>query len=68
MSDQFKSGRDILNSRVSNAPPSVIVGIDIPFKDMVTFMVKWAIATIPAAIILFIIGAIFAGLLAGLRH
>jgi len=29
-----------------------------PFGDMVSFMVKWAIATIPAMIILFLIGFI----------
>ena len=33
--------------------------LDIPIKSMVIFMVKWAIASIPAFIILAIIGAIF---------
>ena len=33
--------------------------LDIPIKSMVIFMVKWALASIPAFIILAIIGAIF---------
>ena len=33
-----------------------------PFEEMVVFMVKWAIASIPAFIILFIIGLIFFGI------
>ena len=36
-----------------------IKDLDIPIKSMVIFMVKWAIASIPAFIILAIIGAIF---------
>jgi predicted cobalt transporter CbtA len=33
-----------------------VIGFDMPFMDMVSFMVKWAIATIPAAIILGMVG------------
>ena len=34
---------------------------DMPFEDMIMFMVKWALASIPAFIILFIIfGILFA--------
>ena len=33
-----------------------IVGIRMPFLDMVFFMVKWAIACIPAALILSLVG------------
>ena len=33
--------------------------LDMPIKSMVIFMVKWAVASIPAFIILAIIGAIF---------
>ena len=40
-----------------------LTGINMPFIDMVIFMVKWGIATIPAFIILFIIGFIVAGIL-----
>lgn len=36
----------------------VVTDIDMPFESMVYFMIKWAIASIPAAIILFILGAI----------
>lgn len=35
----------------------VVTDIDIPFGSMVTFLVKGAIAVIPAAIILAILGA-----------
>ena len=34
-----------------------ITDIHMPFGSMVAFMVKWAIASIPAMIILFIFGA-----------
>jgi hypothetical protein len=37
-----------------------------PFGSMVTFMVKWALASIPAIIILFILGVVLAGILAGI--
>ena len=36
-----------------------IKDLDIPIKSMVIFMVKWALASIPAFIILFIIFGIF---------
>lgn len=44
----------------------VITDIKMPFISMVIFMVKAAIAAIPAFIILAIIGAIVAGVLGGL--
>ena len=44
----------------------VVTDIQMPFGSMVIFMIKWAIATIPAAIILFIVGAILMGILAGI--
>ncbi len=34
----------------------VISGLNIPFGDMVAFMIKWAFASIPAAIVLFGVG------------
>jgi len=40
----------------------VITDIKMPFISMVVFMVKWAIAAIPALIILAMIGAMVAGL------
>jgi len=41
-----------------------VVGVDIPFVDMVGFMIKWAFATIPAAIIIWVI-VMFLGALLG---
>lgn len=43
----------------------VVTDIQMPFGSMVVFMIKWAI-TIPAAIILFILGAVLMGILAGI--
>jgi len=43
-----------------------IVDIRMPFVSMVIFMVKAAVAFIPAAIILALIGAMFMGLIAGI--
>jgi len=51
-----------LNSSVDNKAQNVVVtDIQMPFESMVFFMIKWAIATIPAVIILAIlVGIIFA--------
>ena len=38
-----------------------VKSFDMPFEDMVKFMVKWALASIPAFIILFLIFVIFFG-------
>lgn len=43
----------------------VVTDIKMPFWSMVVFMVKWAIAAIPAFIILGIIGAIVAAVFRG---
>jgi hypothetical protein len=43
-----------------------ITDINIPFMSMVTLMVKWTIASIPAMIILFIMGAILTGIFGGI--
>ena len=40
----------------------VVADIKMPFGSMVVFMVKWAIATIPAIIILTVIGSITFGI------
>ncbi|ERP31007.1 hypothetical protein [Chitinivibrio alkaliphilus] len=34
----------------------VVTDIQMPLSSMIVFMVKWAVATIPAAIILFFLG------------
>jgi len=44
----------------------VIKDIRMDFIDMVTFMVKWAIASIPAFIILWVIGLLVGSILIGL--
>lgn len=41
----------------------VVTDIKIPFGSMVVLMVKWAIATIPALIILSVIGSITFGII-----
>jgi len=41
----------------------VITDIKMPFLSMVLFMVKWAIASIPALLILWLMGAITFGLI-----
>ena len=42
-----------------------IIDIRMPFWSMVVFMVKWAIASIPAIIILYILFIVFGGVLSG---
>jgi len=46
----------------------IIVDINMKFWSMVWFMVKWAVATIPAIFILLAIIAAFSGILAGLTQ
>jgi len=51
----------------------VITDVKVPFWSLVWLLVKWSIAAIPAAIILFLIGTgfyllLFGGLFFGLRH
>ncbi len=41
----------------------VITDVNMRFGSMVTFMVKWAIASIPAFLILLLLGALFGGFL-----
>jgi len=50
----------------SNTNEVIIKDIKMSFSSMVEFMVKWAIASIPALIILVFIGVALAGLIAGL--
>lgn len=44
-----------MNTAVVDTTPTpvTVVDIEMPFASMVLFMVKWAIATIPAVILLF---------------
>ena len=51
----------------STSPTKVeIVDLDIPFIQMVFLLVKWSIAAIPAAIILFFVAAMLMAVLGGL--
>lgn len=50
----------------SSSPQITITDIKIPFMSMVVFMVKAAIAAIPAMIVLAVISAVFFSLLGGL--
>jgi hypothetical protein len=51
-------------------PRVTVVDFDMPFGSMIVFMLKWAIAAIPAMLILVMLGgiatAVFAGVIAGL--
>ncbi len=46
----------------------VVVDVKIPFWSMVVLMVKWAVAAIPAAIILFLLVALLMSIFAGTFH
>ena len=60
------------SSSVPAAPPPVVpqrmvvVDVNMPFASMVGFMVKWSLAAIPAAAILFCLAAFFWVLLAAI--
>jgi hypothetical protein len=45
-----------------NSQEVVIVDIRIPFLSMVFLLVKWALAAIPAFIILYVLGSVLFGL------
>jgi hypothetical protein len=50
---------------MENSNEVVVVDVKMPFWSMVTFMVKWAIACIPALIILIIVGMFVFAVLRG---
>lgn len=52
-------------TKASEAQRVTIEDVHMEFGSMVVFMIKWAIAVIPAAIILVIILSIVAGMFAG---
>jgi len=55
-----------VEKKMSNVNQKVTVtDINMPFFSMVGFMIKWAIAAIPAMIILYLIGAIFGAFVVG---
>ena len=51
---------------VDNTREFVVTDIKIPFWSMVVLMVKWALAAIPAIIILIVIGSILSMILGAL--
>ncbi|MFZ2642653.1 MAG: hypothetical protein WA117_16770 [Verrucomicrobiia bacterium] len=60
-----KCGREVVipAETPDETPTAVIVtDIDMPFWSMVTFMFKWAIASIPALIALAFVGLVVSGL------
>jgi len=46
----------------------VVVDVKIPFWSMVTLLVKWALASIPALIILFFVGVALSALFGVIFH
>jgi hypothetical protein len=50
----------------SNTHEIVVTDIKIPFWSMVVLMVKWALAAIPAIIILIVIGSVLSMILGAL--
>jgi hypothetical protein len=44
-----------------------VVDIDMPFASVITFMAKWALASIPAFLILFVLGLIVMAVVSGIR-
>ncbi len=43
-----------------------VIDVNMPFMSMVVFMIKWAIASIPAMLILGLAGAVLAGIFGGI--
>jgi len=55
-------------SEIAAAPSRsevTVVDVQMPFGSMVVFILKWALASIPALIILVILAAVLAGVLGG---
>jgi hypothetical protein len=46
----------------------VVVDVKIPFWSMVVLLVKWAVAAIPAMIILLVLAAVVSTVLGGVLH
>jgi hypothetical protein len=64
-----RTGDEAIVMRGASAPkvPTsvVVTDFDMPFGSMVSFMVRWAIAAIPAVIILFVIFAVLGSVMGG---
>jgi hypothetical protein len=73
VNELLSRGREINDTVDEIAEEGIVIqDIKIPFGSMVVIIIKWSLAAIPAAIILFIIGAIlsaiFGGLFAAIFH
>jgi len=72
MDQPFSSTTATVPARVAGqsvrAHPVHITDVQMPFASMVGFMVKWAIAAIPAFLILFVLFMVLGGVLGGLFH
>jgi hypothetical protein len=55
-----------MTSTNGNAESVKIVDVNMPFGSMVVFMVKWAIASIPALLILWVLGLLLGGIAFGM--
>jgi hypothetical protein len=57
---------------MENQREVVVTDIKMPFLSMVVFMIKWAIASIPAIIILTLLfglfSMLFGGMISGMHH
>lgn len=65
--------KDKDNTEINTLTSTVeITNIKMPFGSMVVFMVKWAIASIPALIILYLLfimfGSVVTGIFSGMGH
>jgi hypothetical protein len=55
-----------MNEPVSSVPSRVtITDVDMPFVSMVKFILKWTLASIPAILIMVLLGAVLSALFAG---
>ncbi len=57
---------DIARADSGGGQEIIVTDVRIPFLSMVILMIKWVIASIPALIILSIIGTIFGALIGGM--
>lgn len=56
------------DENAKNPQRVIVTDIHMPFMSMVGFMVKWAIASIPALIVLAFIGMLVVGVFSAMIH
>lgn len=64
-STRLESSDRAIESAPAIATRSVVVGVEVPFTDLVVLLVKLALAAIPAMIIVALMVAMFGGMIAG---